>query len=89
MGDASIGPLVITWPEENHPKPEDWIAVFNAGKRAGAEEMRERAAEIVKHWQQSQNFKLHAGEMSAPEERTAKAVLAAIEQILRALPLEG
>jgi len=79
MGDASIGPLVITWPEENHPKPEDWIAVFNAGKRAGAEEMRERAASAAWTALEAVLFKENSHDTVLEDH---------IADTIRALPLE-
>ena len=91
MGDASIGPLVITWPEENHPKPEDWIAVFNWGKRAGAEEMRERAARRAGSLFAMSEEMRDELSASAPdhEDLIAANCGVVIENAIRALPLEG
>lgn len=59
--------------------------------QASRKQMAEEAAAVCARWRDVSYLKLHAGEMSAQEVRTVKAVLFAIDGRIRALatPTEG
>lgn len=71
---------------ENYTSAWAWAAW-----QASRKQMAEEAAAVVAPWRNAQHLKLHAGECTAQEVRTVKAVLFAIDRRIRALatPTEG